>query len=69
MDNLERFNEINNLDDALFFLYEIGAIGNVWKTKRGDFHTCWAYKKDAMDEVDLTKKFTIHYGLRKKFSL
>ena len=27
------------------------------------------YKIDAIDEVDLSQNFTIHYGLRKKFSL
>ena len=49
-------------------MYKIGAIGNVWKSKGNKIHTGWAYKKDAMDDVDLSKKFTIHYGLRKKFS-
>lgn len=66
--NKERYSAIDNLDDALSFMYKIGAIGNVWKIGV-TFHTCWAYKKDAMDEIDLNKKFTIHYGLRKKFSL
>ena len=63
----ERFRAIDDIADALEFLYEIGAIGNVWKVN-GHIHTCWAYKKDAMDKADLNKKFTIHYGLRKKFS-
>lgn len=65
--NKNRFQTMDDLDGALEFLYEIGAIGNVWKVKKMN-HTCWAYKKDAMDNVDLNKKFTIHYGLRKKFS-
>ena len=64
----DKYAEIQDLDAALMFLYKMGAIGNVWNTKKG-FRTCWSYKKDAMDNVDLTKKFTIHYGLRKKFSL
>lgn len=68
--NKDKYPEILNLDDALTFLYKIGAIGNVWRIDKGSkAHTCWSYKKDAMDEVDLSKKFTIHYGLRKKFSL
>ena len=67
--NKNRFNHISNLDDAIIFLYKIGAIGNVWKSGKKGVHTCWAYKKDAMSDVDLNKKFTIHYGLRKKFSL
>ena len=64
----DKYTEIQDLDAALMFLYKMGAIGNVWNTKKG-VRTCWSYKKDAMDNVDLTKKFTIHYGLRKKFSL
>ena len=66
--NKDKYSEIRNLDEALSFLYKMGAIGNVWNIK-GKVHTCWSYKKDAMDDIDLTKKFTIHYGLRKKFSL
>lgn len=67
-ENKERYDEITNLDDAIKFLYEIGAIGNVWRSNK-KVHTCWSYKKDAMSNVDLSKKFTIHYGLRKKFSM
>lgn len=68
-ENQEQYGEIKDVDEAISFLYELGAIGNVWKVRKDKVHTCWAYKKDAMDEVDLTKRFTIHYGLRKKFSL
>lgn len=68
-ENRDQYNEIEDLDEAIAFLYELGAIGNVWKVRKDKVHTCWSYKKDAMDEVDLSKKFTIHYGLRKKFSL
>lgn len=68
-ENQEQYDEIKDLDGAISFLYELGAIGNVWKVRKDKVHTCWAYKKDAMDEVDLTIRFTIHYGLRKKFSL
>lgn len=64
----DKYTEIKDLDEALSFLYKMGAIGNVWKT-RNAFSTGWSYKKDAMDDVDLSKKFTIHYGLRKKFSM
>lgn len=63
---------INDINLALEYLYKIGAIGNVWKVKKGQkekLYTSWAYKKDAMNEVDLTKRFTIHYALRKKFAL
>ncbi len=66
--NKIRYDKIENLDMALSFLYKLGAIGNVWKARK-DIHTSWAYKKEAMNDVDLDKKFTIHYGLRKKFSL
>lgn len=67
--NQDKYEKITNLDAALSFLYKIGAIGNVWKNKNNKTFTCWAYKKDAMDDIDLSKKFTIHYGLRKKFTL
>ena len=64
---------IESVDDALKFLYKIGAIGNSWKVSQGNgikkTHFGWAYKKDAMNDVDLSKRFTIHYGLRKKFSM
>lgn len=64
---------IKSVDDALKFLYKIGAIGNSWKVLQGNgikkTHFGWAYKKDAMNDVDLSKRFTIHYGLRKKFSM
>lgn len=68
MENSQSYTSIEDIDSALTFLYKIGAIGNVWKANKKS-HSCWAYKKDAMDDVDLSKKFTIHYGLRKKFSI
>lgn len=68
-ENRTSYSEIDNLDDALHFPYELGAIGNAWKSKKGKHRTCWYYKIDAIDEVDLSQNFTIHYGLRKKFSL
>lgn len=68
-ENKDSYNEIDNLDDAIHFLYRLGAIGNSWKAKKGKHRTCWYYKIDTIDEVDLSKNFTIHYGLRKKFSL
>lgn len=68
-ENKDSYNEIDNLDDAIHFLYRLGAIGNSWKAKKGKHRTCWYYKIDAIDEVDLSKNFTIHYELRKKFSL
>lgn len=66
--DIDRYDAIDDVDNAISFLYETGAIGNVWKVN-GKVHTSWSYKKDAMKEVDFSKKFTIHYGLRKKFSL
>lgn len=66
--DIDRYDAIDDVDNAISFLYETGAIGNVWKFN-GKVHTSWSYKKDAMKEVDFSKKFTIHYGLRKKFSL
>lgn len=68
-DNKERYAEITNIDEAIELLYKLGVIGNSWKTTDGKHHTCWYYKKDAMNGVVYNKKFTIHYGLRKKFSL
>lgn len=69
----DNYNNISSVDEVLKFLYKLGAIGNSWKVQRSkttrETHYAWSYKKDAMDEVDLSKKFTIHYGLRKKFAL
>lgn len=61
----EHFSEIDNLDTALSFLYKLGAIGNTWNKGKC---SSWAYRKDARDDIDRTKNFTIHYGIRKKFS-
>lgn len=68
--NRGRYNQIKSLDEALRFLYKLGAIGNTWKSANNQkSFFCWSYKKDSMDDVDLNKRFVIHYGLRKKFSL
>lgn len=63
--NRALFSEIDNLDTALSFLYRLGAIGNTWNQGK---RSSWAYRKDARDDIDKTKNFTIHYGIRKKFS-
>ena len=71
-ENFSLYPAISDLNSALEFLYKIGVIGNVWTVKRGQqkkLYSSWSYKKDSMNEIDLTKKFTIHYALRKKFSL
>lgn len=68
----DSYKDIDSIDDAVRFLYKIGAIGNTWKVKKNSTkvsHYSWAYKKDATSEADFSKKFTIHYGLRKKFSM
>lgn len=61
------FYEIDSLETALSFLYRLGVIGNTWRVNNKQ-HSSWSYKKDAMNDVDLSKRFTIHYGIRKKFS-
>ncbi len=66
--NRNTFSNILDMKEALVFLYRIGVIGNVW-TVGSKTHSSWAYRKDSMDEVDISKKFTIHYALRKKFSI
>jgi hypothetical protein len=67
--NKQAFPNIKNLNEALSFLYRIGVIGNVWKDERNKSYSSWSYRKDAMDDIDITKKFTVHYALRKKFSI
>ncbi len=67
-ENKQAFPNIKDIKNALSFLYKIGVIGNVW-TVGGNLHSSWAYRKDSLDDVDTTKKFTIHYALRKKFSI
>ena len=71
-ENYSLYPSIKDLNSALEFLYKIGAIGNVWKVRKGKkemLYSSWSYKKDSMNEIDLTKRFTIHYALRKKFTL
>ncbi len=60
------YKSITDLNEALEFLFDIGAIGNKWKRGKD---TCfgWSYRKDSLGEVDINKNFTIHYGIRKKF--
>jgi len=70
-DNKNNFPNITNIDDVLRYLYKLGVIGNSWTNRAQSkrFYTSWSYKKDSMNEIDLDKKFIIHYGLKKKFSL
>ena len=65
-DNRQIFPHITDCEDALKFLYEMGVIGNVWNSGK---NSSWSYRKDSLDEIDLTKKITVHYGIRKKFSI
>ncbi len=60
------FKNIQSVEEAMEFLYEMGAIGNVWNSGK---NSSWAYRKDSLDSMDMTRKVTIHYGLRKKFSI
>lgn len=64
--NKDIYKNIHDIDKAINFLYKTGALGNVWKIGN-TYHYSWSYRNDSLDEVDLTKSFTIHYGLRKNF--
>jgi len=66
--NIELFPEIKNLKDAIKCMYKFGVIGNSWSVL-GGYRYSWGYRKDADSNPDYTKTFTVHYGLRKKFSL
>lgn len=66
--NRQAYPHITDMKEVLLFLYRIGVVGNVW-TVGNRIHSSWSYRKDSMDEADINKKFTIHYALRKKFSI
>lgn len=65
-ENKMTFPCIDNVEEALSYLYSMSVIGNVWENGK---KSSWAYRKDSLDELDFTRKMTIHYALRKKFSL
>lgn len=64
--NKTLFPHIDSVENALSYLYEMSVIGNVWD---GGKMSSWSYRKDSLSTLDLTKKMTIHYALRKKFSI
>lgn len=65
-ENKQIFPHIPDYKEALKFLYEMGVIGNVWNSGK---NSSWSYRKDSLDDIDMTKKITVHYGIRKKFSI
>lgn len=66
--NKSYYPNIIELKEAVEFLYEMGAIGNSW-IKNEKTCTAWSYRKDSMQTIDFSLRLTIHYALRKKFSL
>lgn len=69
--NKEKFSEIDNLDNFLNFIYEMGIVGNIWggygRGKKKYFN--WYYRAEAPKEVDLNKDFIIHTGLKKRLNM
>ncbi|KOC31827.1 P-loop ATPase, Sll1717 family [Clostridium botulinum] len=63
------FNYISSLDDALEDLYKFGVIGNCWQVHHGrpdeSYQYSWGYRRDGNPKIDMDRKFTVHYGLRK----
>jgi len=71
--NRSHYPNISDLKDCIETLYKFGVIGNSWKppgtksSRRLKFS--WAYQTDGNPSPDFQKKFTLHFGLRKAFSL
>ena len=71
--NRSHYSNISDLKDCIETLYKFGVIGNSWKPpgtkspKRLKFS--WGYQTDGNPSPDFQKKFTLHFGLRKAFSL
>ncbi|EMI11405.1 hypothetical protein SAMN05216169_102242 [Anoxybacillus pushchinoensis] len=71
--NGEHYPKINNLNETLRHLYKLGVIGNSWVYKRNGEKTTyrysWGYREDASNDPNFSQWFSVHYGLKKRFSL
>ncbi|WP_352400161.1 hypothetical protein [Anaerotignum sp.] len=70
--NKSRYPKIDNTKECLEFLYSQGAIGNLWRVgnkNSNNWYSSWSYRKDSLANIDFEKKISIHFALRKKFSL
>lgn len=67
--NKKYFHGNRNLYSILTFLYDLGVIGNCWEDEDYKHFCSWSYRIDSIDQIDFSKKFLLHYGVRKKFSM
>lgn len=71
--NKNHYPNISDIKDCIETLYKFGVLGNSWQppgtksSRRLKFS--WGYETDGNPSPDFQKKFTLHYGLRKAFSL
>lgn len=58
-----------NLNDTVKILFKFGVLGNQWVARvNGKKKTFYSFSHRENAEVDLSKKFNVHLGLRKELS-
>lgn len=63
-ENREDYPKITSIKTAIENLYKYSIIGNTWK-KGEQSRFSWAYRKDGDKNIDFTKRFTVHFALRR----
>ena len=63
-ENKEDYPKITSIKAAIENLYKYSIIGNTWK-KGNQPKSSWAYRKDGDKNIDFTKRFTVHFALRR----
>lgn len=71
--NKSHYPNITDIKDCIDILYTFGVLGNSWKIpgtqSNRPLKYSWGYRNDGNSSPDFQKRFTLHYGLRKAFSL
>lgn len=71
--NQSQYPNIKDLKACINFLYSFGVLGNSWTTFSSipskKHRYSWSYIDDDYSTANLNKKFIVHYGLRKVFSI
>ncbi|MDT8718876.1 FunZ [Clostridium sp. 19966] len=71
--NVKQYPNINDLKECINFLYNFGVLGNSWRTFSSvpskKYRYSWSYIDDDYSSANFNKKFIVHYGLKKIFSL
>ena len=64
IEHREDYPKITSIKSAIESLYKYSIIGNTWK-KGDQLRFSWAYRRDGDKNIDLSKRFTVHFALRR----